>query len=159
MPIYYLDTSALVKCYVPERGTAWTLSLVAQSPSAVTPQNQIITSLLALAEGGAALARRQRSGEIAATERAELFDRLFTDCRDRYKLLPVDELTVQRAAQLTQHHPLRGYDAVHLASAILLRDVLMAADLPAPIFVCADANLCAVASIEGLAVENPNDHP
>ena len=158
MPIYYLDTSALVKCYVPERGTAWTLSLVAQSPSAVTPQNQIITSLLALAEGGAALARRQRSGEIAATERAELFDRLFTDCRDRYKLLPVDELTVQRAAQLTQRHPLRGYDAVHVA-AVLLRDVLLAADLPAPIFVCADANLSAVASIEGLAVENPNDHP
>jgi predicted nucleic acid-binding protein len=76
MPTFYLDTSALVKCYVPERGTAWTLSLVAHDPFLATPQNQIITSLLALAEGGAALARRQRTGEITAAQRMDLFDRL-----------------------------------------------------------------------------------
>jgi hypothetical protein len=62
-------------------------------------------------------------------------------------------------ALLTQRHPLRDHDAMHLAAAFTLSDILLAADLPAPIFVCADANLCAVASIEGPAVENPNDHP
>lgn len=159
MPIYYLDTSALVKCYVPERGTAWVLSLVAYGPFVAIPQNQIITSLLALAEGGAALARRQRTGEITTAQRVEMFDRLVTDCRDRYKLLPVDDPTVQYAALLTQRHPLRGYDAVHLAAALTLQRILLAADLPAPIFICADANLCAVAQAEGLAVDNPNDYP
>jgi len=158
MATYYLDTSALVKCYVPECGTSWTLSLVIPD-SAAASRNQIVTSLLALAEGGAALARRQRTGEITVTQRADLFDRFVMDCRVIYRLLPVDELAVQRAALLTQRHPLRGYDAMHLAAALTLSDILVAADLPGPIFVCADANLCAVASIEGLAVENPNDHP
>jgi len=31
------------------------------------------------------------------------------------------------------------------------------ADLPAPIFVCAEANLCDVARAENLAVDNPNE--
>lgn len=98
-------------------------------------------------------------GEITLGERVVLFDRLLTDCRSRYNLLSVDELTVYRAAKLTQVHPLRGYDAVHLATALVLRDQLVAARLPAPIFVAADANLCAVARAEGLPAENPNDYP
>jgi hypothetical protein len=46
-----------------------------------------------------------------------------------------------------------------LAAALLLRDHLVAARLPAPIFVSADANLCAVARTEGLTAENPNEYP
>jgi hypothetical protein len=160
MATYYLDTSALLKCYVPEKGTAWMLSLTAKGLiSTTTPHAKVVTAVITVAEGGAALARRQRMGEITLGERIILFDRFLTDCKSRYSLLSVDELTVYRAARLTQRHPLRGYDAVHLATALVLRDHLIAARLPAPIFVAADANLCAVARAEGLAAENPNDYP
>lgn len=159
MPTYYLDTSALIKCYVPERGTRWILALVASESNSMSSPSQLVTSLLALAEGGAALARRQRTGELTEIQRAEVFDRFVADCRDRYKLLSVDESMIHHAALLTQRHPLRGYDAVHLATALRIRHILTTANLPAPIFVSADINLCAAAQGEGLAVENPNDYP
>jgi predicted nucleic acid-binding protein len=38
--------------------------------------------------------------------------------------LPVNEATVQRADALACQHGLRGYDAVHLACALLYRDGL-----------------------------------
>jgi predicted nucleic acid-binding protein len=151
MATYYLDTSALVKCYVPEKGTAWVLALVTQ--------NQTATTSITVAEGSAAIAKRQRLGEVTLDERNILFNRFLNDCKSRYDLLPVDEPVIYRAAGLTQIYPLRGYDAVHLATALVLRDQLVAARLPAPIFVAADANLCAVARAEGLAAENPNDYP
>ena len=97
-------------------------------------------------------------GELAIDQQPLVYRRLPYDSRRRFQLLRLDDRTLDSAADLTQHHPLRGYDAVHLASALLLRDILLATNLPAPIFICADANLCAVANMEGLAVENPNDH-
>ena len=157
MATYYLDTSAVVKCYVREKGTGWVLSLTVR-PVPSRPPDEFVTALITVAEGGAALAKRQRMGEITAVEQKILFKRLLADSKGQYSLLPVDEPTVERAAGLTQRHPLRGYDAVHLATALILRDTLVTARLSAPIFVCADANLCTVARAEGLAAENPNDH-
>lgn len=158
MVMYYLDTSAVVKCYMQERGSSWVVALTTKKPGSPAHPDTIATALITVAEGGAALARRQRMGEISTDERDDLFDRLLTDLKNRYDLLPVDEHTVYRAADLTQRHPLRGYDAMHLATILLVRDRLAAARLPAPIFVCADANLCAVARLEGLVAENPNEH-
>jgi hypothetical protein len=51
-----------------------------------------------------------------------------------------------------------SYDAIHLATALALRDELQAARQPAPVFVAAGSNLCTAARAEGLAADNPNDH-
>jgi hypothetical protein len=49
---------------------------------------------------------------------------------------------------------LRGYDAVQLAAALAAGAVL-----PDLVFAAADDDLLAAARLEGLAVENPNQHP
>jgi len=98
-------------------------------------------------------------GELPTDQQPLLYRRLIEDSRRHFRLLRLTNLTLDLAADLTQRHPLRGYDAVHLATALVLRDQLVAARLPAPIFVAADANLCAVARAEGLPAENPNDYP
>ena len=159
MADHYFDASALVKLYVFETGSLWVEQLVTSRLPGGEWQHTISLSRIAIVETAAALARRRRMGELAIDQQPLVYRRLLYDSRRRFQLLRLDDRTLDSAADLTQHHPLRGYDAVHLASALLLRDILLATNLPAPIFICADANLCAVANMEGLAVENPNDHP
>jgi len=60
---------------------------------------------------------------------------------------------------LTHKHPLRGFDAIQLATALILEDDLKRSGLPGITFVCADKNLCNAAKAEGLTTENPNNYP
>lgn len=157
MADYYFDASALVKLYVPESGSAWVERLATDRFSDEEWRHTISMSRIAITETAAAIARRQRTRELTPNQQALLYRRLLEDAQHRFQLLQTDERTLDLATDLTQHHPLRGYDAVHLAAALLLRHVLLTADLAAPVFVCADANLCVVAQAEGLMTENPND--
>ncbi len=61
--------------------------------------------------------------------------------------------------RLAEKHFLRGYDAVQLAAALELRAELQAAGATNLTFVSADDALNLAASVEGLTVENPNNHP
>jgi hypothetical protein len=61
--------------------------------------------------------------------------------------------------ELTKEHHLRGYDAVQLATALVLRDFLQRQGITDLIFVSADYDLCRAAAAEGLMTENPNDYP
>ncbi len=142
---YYFDSSALVKLYVPETGSQWVKQLVTERLPLGELRHTILMSRIAIVETAAAIARRRRTGELTIEQQALLYRRLLEDAQHRFQLLEVDGRSLDLAADLTQHHPLRGYDAVHLAAALRLRRVLVTAGLPAPIFVCADANLCAVA--------------
>ena len=58
-----------------------------------------------------------------------------------------------------ERYPLRAYDAVQLASALLTRDTLQTIGLPPLTFLAADDRLLAVAQAEGLATDNPSAHP
>jgi hypothetical protein len=60
---------------------------------------------------------------------------------------------------LLESYPLRAYDAVQLASALLTHDTLQVIGLPPPTFLAADDRLLATAEAEGLATDNPNAHP
>jgi predicted nucleic acid-binding protein len=71
----------------------------------------------------------------------------------------VTDAVIANAMQLAKCHPLRGYDSVQLASALLLKRRLHQMGQPDLIFISADANLCQIAALEGLHVENPNLHP
>ena len=68
-------------------------------------------------------------------------------------------MVVHKAVELTQRHKLRGYDAVQLASGLILHDVLVEAQESPLTFVSADSELLAAARREGLQVVNPNDYP
>jgi predicted nucleic acid-binding protein len=76
----------------------------------------------------------------------------------RFSTLNLDDLVIGTAINLTQRHPLRGYDAVHLATALRLSEALTDEALEPLTFVSADDVLCQAAEAEGLMVENPNEH-
>ncbi len=78
------------------------------------------TSMVTYAEMRAAFARKRKFGQI--TDRAlrrhkSEFERDWID----FEALPVDEIRARRAGELAEAYGLRGFDAIHLASADRLR--------------------------------------
>lgn len=56
MTTFYLDASALVKRYSPERGSAWVETLTTRSP-----ENSFVTAEFTMAEAAAAFAAKHRA--------------------------------------------------------------------------------------------------
>ncbi len=153
MSDYYADSSVLVKRHVNETGTTWFQTLCAPSTD-----NVIITARISLVEVYSALNRRQREAHISNTDYADIVADFVTACATEYQLVELTVPVVERAKSLLERHPLRAYDAIQLASALLAQDALQSADLPPLTFLAADNRLLSVAEIEGLATDNPNVH-
>lgn len=154
MTTYYADSSVLVKRYVNETGSAWVRALCEPSAGHV-----IALAHIGLVEIAAALASKTRQGDLPASICDGLLRDLQRDSRDQYWLIDVDQDIVVRAMALTRQHRLRGYDAVHLAGALFLRDALLGQNLSTPIVLTADRDLLAAAQAEGLLTDDPNEHP
>ena len=154
MPTAYFDTSALVKRYVTGIGSVWVRHALAR------PQRQVIyTALLAQPEVLSALQRKVREGTLTATEADLLARRVQRHFARRYRVVAITPTLVTRACALVQTHPLRAYDAIHLACASTIQRILQQQELPAPLFVAADDALLAAATAEGFIVDNPLLHP
>jgi len=112
----YLDTSALVKLYV---GESMSQAVVA----AVDKVEAVATSLLAYAESRAAFARARLEARLSPQAYRHIVD-VFTADWPRYVAVEVTDRIVKEAGELAAHRSLRGYDALHLASALSLRERL-----------------------------------
>jgi len=154
MPIYFFDSSALAKRYVAEAGSNWVKSIC--NPDV---HNVIACSNLTEVEVSSAFCRRCREGHITTSERDGLIATLHHDCNAEYYLIEVTNNIRNRAIDLLKNYPLRGYDAMQLATALVANQILVSHGLPALTFVCADNRLCNAANGEGLIVENPNNYP
>jgi predicted nucleic acid-binding protein len=107
----YLDTSALIKRYAREAGATELRTLV-------TGADLLATAKITYVEMAAAFARAIRIGSAScnwATRGLAQFQ------NDWLRLLQIDltEPVTNRAALLAWNLSLRGYDAVHLASALV----------------------------------------
>jgi uncharacterized protein len=110
--ILYLDTSALVKLYVREAGST---ALRAHAAKA----GALATSVVAYAETRAAFARLKQSGASDAMhqQRLQQFGRDW-DALLRVELAPD---VLRSAGDLAEIYSLRGFDSIHLASALWLK--------------------------------------
>lgn len=155
MSTYYIDSSGIVKRYAEETGTEWIETLCD-----VQSGNTIAIAQIGIVEVAAALASKRRDSSISEEEEYEGAMRDFIrDAQQQYQVVTTGQKVINRVVELTRRQKLRGYDAVQLASAILLNRMLLARELSALIFVSADDNLLTAARNEGLAAENPNWHP
>jgi uncharacterized protein len=151
---YYLDTSALVKRYALEIGTAWV-----QGITDPLTGHDLYTVRLAGPEMIAALARKVRLGQLAPADAARAMSNFRADWAAQYQIVEVTAAVSERAMDLADRHGLRGYDAVHLAAALELQDVRRAMALPSLTFIPADADQLQAAAVEGLPTDDPNQHP
>lgn len=111
--ILYLDTSAVVKLYVEEQGTATVVTRVGDAEAVATVR-------VAYAEARAALARHRREGGLTPVGLRQAVRELDREW-GMYNVVDVNDPLVRRAGALAERHALRGYDAVHLAAALDLR--------------------------------------
>lgn len=109
----YLDTSALVKLYVDEPDSAAIRTFADQA-------DLLVTSLLTYVEACSAFARRRRERSVSGVLERQALEQL-DDRWSSYVKVDVTEPLIASAAQLVSKHGLRGYDAVHLASALELQ--------------------------------------
>lgn len=150
---YFLDSSALIKRYVTETGSEWLESSLA-SPEGVLA----LASRVTMVEVWSALARRRREASISFEHHADALAAFREDSYVFFRFIEFDQPMYELAGSLLEQHPLRAYDAVQLASALVAAQALAEADLDRPIFLSADDRLLAVAAAEGLPVDNPNEH-
>lgn len=154
MSAYFFDSSGLVKRYIVETGTKWVIGLL--KPSA---NNVIFIAPITGVEVVSAIARRRKSLTITQTNAQKAIFRFQRDFRRRFVKNNLMPQLIEEAMQIADKYEIRGYDAVQLASAIEFNRLRKNSGLSPIIFISADNNLNSAAQIEGLQVDNPNNHP
>ena len=153
MPAYFLDSSAAVKRYARETGSAWVLNLFRFARA-----NLFYAARITHTETVSAIAGKKRGRELTAREAAQAVKRFRKHFPYKFFIIEIDEPTVEKATDLAEKHFLRGYDAIQLAAALKADADRKAVGGDGLIFVCADNNLRNAAQTEGLSVEDPNTH-
>lgn len=144
--LFYLDAGALVKRYVAEVGSDAVAAITSQATAGAT-------SILSRVETVAALAKAVRVG-TSAREEAAAAVQVFRSEWVNFVRIQATEVVIARADQVAWRFGLRGYDAVHLASALLWRENMN----EAVVFASFDRQLWQAATDSGL-LPFPEERP
>ncbi len=104
----YLDSSAIIKLYIDELESE---DVRAQ----VNACDVIVTSTVAYAEVRAAISRLRRERRLSRSAAATVVRQFETDWQ-AFMTIDVNDTLSREAGALTDRLPLRGFDAIHLAS-------------------------------------------
>jgi predicted nucleic acid-binding protein len=153
MAAYYLDSSAIVKRYIRETGTAWVAGIFDPAGG-----NRLHTVSVSLVEVVSGIVRRGRSDRVAVDTLAETCRRIRRDFQNLFSIVGVSPILLNRAAEVAEKHALRAYDAIQLAAAMQVDSATRAVGSQCTV-ISADAMLNAAAITEGLTADDPNTHP
>ena len=143
--ILYLDTSALVKRYFYE---PYSDDVISRWKSAT----QIVTSFVAYAETMASMYRKKRESGLADSVIRKIADSFQQDW-ESFIRVEVNDTLNGYIDRVVEKYALRGFDAIHLASAIVIHE-----RLPEDfVFACFDDSLASAAQSEGLETFPPED--
>lgn len=139
--ILFLDTSALAKLYLDEPGS---LSMQER-----VKETAVALSHLAYGEIYATFARCFRESLLNEEEHGAVCAAFEEDWSAVFRI-PLSAEVLAQVPRLCRHHPLRGADALHLASAVMLdeRDIQVT-------FASSDRRQLEAAAAEGLAAFDP----
>jgi len=144
--IYYLDASAWVKRYYQEVGTQWVQGLFIRGET-------IACASLGIIEVMATLSRKRKAREIALSQFKLKAQELEDDWKRFIQIQMTSEI-VDNAKELTKKLVLRGSDAVHLSSALLLQKLFLE-EGDRLIVVTSDCELKEAAEYSGICVIDP----
>ena len=139
--ILYLDTSSLVKFYVTESHSGTVRAWAEEAEI-------IATCRVAYPEMMSALHRRFKAGDLEKRD-YDLLVKAFSGEWRRFAVIDFDEIA---AGRLVAAYGLRGFDAVHLSAAGLLRS---AGNAPVVAFSSFDEKLNNAAAAEKFTVLHP----
>jgi len=151
---FFVDSSALVKRYVLETGTAWVRGLTRQSPSRL-----IYIAHITAVEVTCAVARRRKGKTLTPPRASSILRRFRQHLAARYIVIEVTPDLLDEAMRLGNAHALRAYDAVQLAVALEVNRSHQADGFGPGTLITADQALNDAATAEGLTVEDPRSHP
>ena len=141
MSIPYVDTSALAKLYLNERGSE-------EFEVFILRQERAAISRLTALEFHCLLARRRRAQELSAEAESDVSERFRSDVLNGYievhPLLDEHAHTAMNLLKRLREHPLRTLDTLHLA---------IAAGLGIAILATADRVMAQAAAALGFQVE------
>ncbi len=139
----YLDSSVLVKRYVREPGSR-------EAHRLFEKDEPLFVSAIAWAECLAAISKKRREGGLSARNQARASEAFVAEWRHLHEIAVAGEVQVV-ILELLGRTPLRGMDAIHLASALWVER-----RLESPLsFYCSDGRLARAARVLGLAVVDP----
>jgi len=146
MPVYYIDTSALVKRYSRERGTKTVNTLLAKRGRLA------ILGSVAIPEFYAALALKARQGELTRDDWYSVLFKFESEAdRGLYQFITPSSRTFLTTKQLILEYPfLRSTQAIHLALAQELRPLRLS-------FVSSDQQILELCRSFGMVPINPED--
>jgi uncharacterized protein len=151
---YFFDSSAIVKRYVNETGTPWVISITDLAAGA-----RVYVAAITGVEVIAAISRRLiRAKTISPADAATAIASFQQDFSAEYRVIAVSDPVIARAMAMAEQYALRGYDAVQLAAAVETNIRRVALGAPPLMLITADTELIAAAMVEGLWVDDPNNH-
>jgi len=151
---YFLDTSAIVKKYITEIGSAWIESITDSELD-----NYIILARISWVETLSAFSRLRRESKIDSTLLDQSNQIFKMDWDTQYQIVEIENLDIEIAGNLVQKYPLRAYDSIQLACALKIYAAFVKIAPNSFTFVSADNRLLDAGKSEGLKIENPNRHP
>ncbi len=150
MPVFYLDTSAILKRYRSEQGTEVVDRLLLDPP----PENRFYTSSLAALEVRSALSRLVRGGHLDRNLADDLIARFGEDTLRVIQLWPLDDSILSIALRVAARYGLRSGDAIHFATAEIIFRLTSESD---NVFVSSDRELLEAAVDSGMEVLDPQN--
>jgi uncharacterized protein len=114
--ILYMDTSALVKYYVKEHGSHEVSRLISEA-------DIVGFSSITYVEMASALAKAIRMNWITS-EDGKVAWQDFLGHWQTFTRLSINSSMIEQAGQLAWEYGLRGYDATHLAAALVWKEAL-----------------------------------
>ena len=136
----YAETSAMLRWLFAEEGGE-------AIRSALAAAEKVTSSRLALIETRRVVRRAEREGRITGAQAADLLA-VFAQATSTWALLEISEEVARRAEGSFPNEPVRTLDAIHLASALFLRQ-----SFPDLVLLTSDDRVRANATLLGFPAE------
>lgn len=150
MPVYYLDTSAILKRYRNEQGTE-AVDRLFESPH---DDSQFYISLLTILELTSSILRLVKGGQLSQNVADDILARFREDIPGIVQVLPLTDAILNSAVVVVEQHQLRSADAIHLATASSIFS--LAPELEG-VMVSSDRELLSAAGNSGMGVLDPQE--
>ena len=148
MPIYYLDTSVIIKLYLNEPRTEVMIRLLDEIDS----DDRLHTSWFTILELTSVILRLAKGGRLGTNTADSIVAGSQHQIGETFLVWPIDESVLTEALAVVERHTLRSPDAIHLATAMSIFQLTPELD---KVLVTSDRELLAAGVESGMEVLDP----